>query len=886
GASGAGGALGAVTVSPISSSTFEVGTPTATFTVVLATTPTADVTLTLESSDDTEGTASPATLTFTPVNWNAPQTVAVTGVDDDVKDGNQAYSIQFTGVTSDDPAYSGLSIAPVAVTNVDNETAAITVEAITGQTTEAGGQATFSVTLTSEPKGDVTIGLSSSDTSEGTVSPSSLVFTAANWNSPHVATVTGTNDSSDDGPQDYQIVLAPAVSTDQDYHGLVGSPVTVRNIDDETAGFTVTPLQLITCEVNEPAIATFTVRLNSLPSADVTIDVLSGDTTEGTLAPASLRFTTANWAAPQTVTVTRVDDEIADGNQVYAVAWKAATSADDHYQGLVPPTVSVTNTDNETAGFVVSTVDNSTTEAGAQGEVTLRLTSQPSDNVVVGYTSSDTTEGVAEGSGTLTFTPINWAAPQSVTVTGQNDPNADGNQSYSLVFAAATSSDAQYQGLVPTAASLTNEDDETAGFTVVPTTGATSETGTQFTFTVALNTPPLADVTVAFGTNDPSEGIADRSSLTLTAANWNAPQPVIVTGQDDDLSDGNQSYAIVFSTTTSTDPTYAAIAPNNVVLTNTDQGDTPGITVSNISNNTSEDLTTATFTVVLDSEPFADAIVNVDSADPSEGRLDKRKLTFTPANWDAPQTVTVRGQNDDQADGNQKYAIVFGATESGDPDYDGVTPAQLTLSNTDNDTPGFVVSAVNANTSEHGVQQSFSVRLASQPFSDVSLPLSSSDPSEGTLAVSSLEFTTLNWAAPQTVTITGVDDNVIDGDQPYTIDFQGATSTDTAYKGLKPTHSVELRNIDNDTAGFEVESLDLATNEAGDTGNFRIRLILAPTEDVALPFNTSDLGEGVPSATSVTFTAADWSAWHNVVVTGQDDDMADGDQAYQIVFEP
>ena len=50
-------------------------------------------------------------------------------------------------------------------------------------TTEAGGTATFTVVLNTQPTANVTIGLSSSDTTEGTVSPASLTFTTANWSS-------------------------------------------------------------------------------------------------------------------------------------------------------------------------------------------------------------------------------------------------------------------------------------------------------------------------------------------------------------------------------------------------------------------------------------------------------------------------------------------------------------------------------------------------------------------------------------------------------------------------------------------------------------------------------------------------------------------------------
>ena len=57
-------------------------------------------------------------------------------------------------------------------TNTDNETAGFTVSSISGNTTEAGGTATFTVKLNSQPTANVTIVVSSSDTSEGTISPS------------------------------------------------------------------------------------------------------------------------------------------------------------------------------------------------------------------------------------------------------------------------------------------------------------------------------------------------------------------------------------------------------------------------------------------------------------------------------------------------------------------------------------------------------------------------------------------------------------------------------------------------------------------------------------------------------------------------------------------
>ncbi|MFN7982693.1 MAG: hypothetical protein U0Q11_12610 [Vicinamibacterales bacterium] len=103
--------------------------------------------------------------------------------------------------TGGDLNYSGLNASDVTVTNGDNDSAGITVTPTSGlTTTEAGGIATFTMVLTSQPTANVTpIGLSSSNTAEGTVSPSSVTFTSGNWNTPQTVTVTGVDDFLVDG---------------------------------------------------------------------------------------------------------------------------------------------------------------------------------------------------------------------------------------------------------------------------------------------------------------------------------------------------------------------------------------------------------------------------------------------------------------------------------------------------------------------------------------------------------------------------------------------------------------------------------------------------------------------------------------------------------------
>ena len=109
-----------ITVTPASTTTTEAS-GTAHLTVVLDTMPTADVTISVASSDASEGTVSVGNLVFTPANWSTPQTVTVTGVDDTLDDGNVFFAVNVGPAASADTSYSGLDAADVWLVNTDND---------------------------------------------------------------------------------------------------------------------------------------------------------------------------------------------------------------------------------------------------------------------------------------------------------------------------------------------------------------------------------------------------------------------------------------------------------------------------------------------------------------------------------------------------------------------------------------------------------------------------------------------------------------------------------------------------------------------------------------------------------------------------------------------
>ena len=77
---------------------------------------------------------------------------------------------------------------------------------------------------------------------------------------------------------------------------------------------------LIVLAEDEPSVtSTFELSLWSQPSPDAVLSIVSGDTSQVTVYPETLTFTSSNWDSPQTVTITVVDDDVFDDVQFTTV---------------------------------------------------------------------------------------------------------------------------------------------------------------------------------------------------------------------------------------------------------------------------------------------------------------------------------------------------------------------------------------------------------------------------------------------------------------------------------------------------------------------------------------------------------------------------------------
>lgn len=153
------------------------------------------------------------------------------------------------------------------------------------ETTEAGAIDAFDVCLDMPPTSSVTLGLSSSDLSEGTVTPAALTFTPENWSQPQTVRIAGVDDAVDDGGVNYTIITLPAVSDDARFDGLSAMDVSVLNVDDELPPVTVT-ISDVSAREGKAGISTifsFAVTSSGAPVQAFGMDyaTVAGTATEG-----------------------------------------------------------------------------------------------------------------------------------------------------------------------------------------------------------------------------------------------------------------------------------------------------------------------------------------------------------------------------------------------------------------------------------------------------------------------------------------------------------------------------------------------------------------------------------------------------------------------------
>ena len=831
-----------VTVIPMSLTVNEGSS--ASYTVVLNTEPTADVTVAIQVPDNAEIAVDETELTFTAEDWDQAQTVTVT-------------SAQDADAVADDPVvlthavsggdYEGVTTADVEVAIIEDDTAGGTIS-ITALEVPEGDTGHYTIVLDTEPTADVTVAIQVPDNADITVSPLVLTFTADNWNTPQTVTVTAAQDAA--AVADDPVTITHAVSGG-DYEGVATADVEVTITEDDTAGGTISITAL---EVPEGDTGHYTIVLDTEPTADVTVAIQVPDNADITVSPLVLTFTADNWNTPQTVTVTAAQDAAAVADDPVTITH--AVSGGD-YEGATTADVEVSIIEDDTTGVTISITALEVPEGDAKS-YTVVLTSQPTADATVAIQVPDNAE-IAVDKTTLTFTAAHWNTPQTVAVTAAQDDDAVADDPVTLTHAV---SGGDYEGVTTADVEVSITEDDTTGVTI-STTALEVPEGETRRYTVVLDTEPTADVTVAIQVPEDAEIAVDQTELTFTAAHWNTPQTVAVTAAQDDDAVGDDPVVLTHAVSGGD---YEGVAAADVEVSIIED-DTAEVTISTTALEVPEG-DAKSYTVVLTSQPTADATVAIQVPDNAEIAVDKTTLTFTAAHWNTPQTVAVTAAQDDDAVGDDPVVLTH-AVSGGD--YEGVTTADVEVSITEDDTAEVTISTTALEVPE-GETGRYTVVLDTEPTADVTVAIQVPDNAEIAVDQTELTFTAAHWNTPQTVTVTAAQDDDAVADDPVTL-THAVSGGD--YEGLAAA-SVEVTITEDDTAEVTISTTALEVPE-GETGRYTVVLDTEPTADVTVAIQVPEDAEIAVDQTELTFTAAHWNTPQTVAVTAAQDDDAVAD---------
>lgn len=687
-------------------------------------------------------------------------------------------------------------------------------------TVSEGGQVTLQVELSEAPPADRTIDIVG--TALLTPTPAQLTFTAANWNVGRtVILAAGQDDDADDSP----------VTVLFNGNGQVADAAAMVMItDDDALTLVVTPPSSLS--VTEGATGQVQVQLSARPSSSVVVAVASDDGAVATAAPAQLTFTSSNWSTPQLVTVTGVDD--ADtANATALLVLDAAT------EGVPTVNLAVNVTDNDVVAIDASpsnlgTID----EPSGQATLGVRLTQAPIGTVTVDLTAIPGA-AVTLNPSQLTFTTLDYATVQNVTVRAVDDVN-DVDEQVSIQLSAT--------GLADRLVQATIRDDDTQAIVVAPVTVPTLDEGQSRPLQVTLAYQPAGTVIVDVASNDPALASVDVAQLTFNPTTYATAQVVNVTAvQDANLADG--------STTVSFNAAALGLTTSRTITVNDD--DTQSIAVSAGAIAVGEGQQ-ATFTARLQFQPAADVTVGVAVGSGNGGDIaaGPASLTFTPGNYATPQVVTVSGLQDGDAT-NETAAVVLSTT--------GASDRTVTVNVADDDSVDIVVSPGAIAVTEGGAGQTLMVSLGAMPAANVTVNLVTSPTGVAQLAVASLSFTPVNYATPQGVLVTGLQD----GDA-----LDETTTISLTAVGLAEK-TVPVSVTDDDVVTPVLSANPVSITEGIPDDSLAVALSRDPGRAVTVEVPAFGFTDLEVSPTFFTFDSSNWDQPQRFSLFARADDTAD-----------
>ena len=474
-------------------------------------------------------------------------------------------------------------------------------------------------------------------------------------------------------------------------------------------------------------------------------------------------------------------------------------------------------------------------EGGGSATVSVTRTGATDNAVSVNYAASN---GTATGgascstgvdytttSGTLSF--ASGVTNQTFSVPICDDVLSEGSETVNL---ALTSPTGGVLGTPNTAVLTITDNDGQPTLQFSSATNSVGEGGGTITLTVTRTGAVGNVVSVDYATagGAATSGGSCTAGVDFIAASGSLSFAAGVTSQtfnvticDDSVFESSEN----FTATLSNAGGGAAIGmPSTETITITDN-DTAGITVSPTTVSVTEGGATADYTIVLNTQPTANVTISI--MPDAQLTVSLSSVTFTPANYNVPRTVTVTAFNDTVIEGNHTGTITQSAASS-DAAYNNAAVSSVTANITDNDFTPTVSLSVNPSmgteTGQTAVTVTATASSAVSGNQTINLGVSGTGITSGDYTLSAATITILNGQTTGSVTFTIVDDLIVEGTETATLTISSPSAGITL--GSPTMQNVTI--TDNDVAPT-ISSGSAATFTIGAAGTFTITANGTPT---------------------------------------------------------
>ena len=725
------------------------------------------------------------------------QTLQFTPVNDNIVEANETLNLSLTNSSN-----ASIDISSTATATISNDdAAAITIADVSGA--ENDGAITLTATLDNAVQGGFSVDVNSAD---GTATTADNDYTAISQTLTFAGTAGETRTFSFTPSADAKVEADEIVTFS--LSNLGGTAAAVDITDNATATITNDDAAAVTIadvsgNENDGAI-TLTATLDDAVQGGFSVDVLSADgtatTADGDYTAVS---TTLNFAgtAGETQTFTFSPSADAKVEADETVTFSLSNLSGTSLAVDITDDATATITNDDAAAVTIADVSGNEND----GSITLTATL---DNAVAGgfsvdVNSADGTATTADNdytavSQTLSFTGT-AGETQSFTFTPSADAKVEADET--VTFSLSNLSGTSLAVDITDDATATITNDDAAAVTIADVSG--NENDGSITLTATLDNAVAGgfsvDVNSADGTATTADNDYSATTQTLSfTGTAGETQSFTFTPSADAKVEADETITFSLSNLSGTSLTVDITDDATATITNDDAA---AVTIADVSG--AENGGAITLTATLDNAVAGGFSVDVNSADGTATTADNdytaiagRTLTFTGTVGET-QSFTFTPSADAKVEADETVTFSLSNLSGTSLTVDITDDATATITN--DDAAGFSLSPSSLLLNENG-NRNFVVVLNAQPQSVVVFSIVSGDASEATVSTANLTFTPANWNQPQTVTVSGVDDGLTDGDQSLNVTIAvDAAVSDSFFSGLS-SQTVAVTVQDTDTA--------------------------------------------------------------------------------------